>query len=292
MSRDSNGTHTLPTGNPVVSGSAIDSSVHNATLTDLSTEITDSLSRSGKGGMSAALAMGGNKITGLGDGTKTAPAVTFSSDPDTGIYRIGSNNLGVSVGDTKVLDVSTAGLDVVGKMAATGVVSGTNGTFSGAVSGTTGTFSSTGSFGGALDMNSNKITELAVGTAAADAVAFSQITPTAASETYGTGWADVSPGTSIWKSGGLVVLSMFASYTSGGDATVLTLPTGHRPAAQFYAVGTFTDASAATTNAARFQVNTDGTVIVSTYDNGTSLIGVPTMASGDAVGLHVVFAPA
>jgi hypothetical protein len=35
---------------------------------------------------------------------------------DTGLYRIGSNNLGVSCGGTKVLDIGTTGLGVTGKL--------------------------------------------------------------------------------------------------------------------------------------------------------------------------------
>lgn len=49
-----------------------------------------------------------------GDGTLTLPGLTFSSDTDTGIYRIGSNNLGVVVGGTKILDISASGLTVTG----------------------------------------------------------------------------------------------------------------------------------------------------------------------------------
>lgn len=45
-----------------------------------------------------------------GDGAVGAPGWSFASDADTGIYRIGANNLGVSVGGTKVVDISTASM--------------------------------------------------------------------------------------------------------------------------------------------------------------------------------------
>lgn len=47
-----------------------------------------------------------NYITRVEDGTKTAPAYSFRQDTDTGVYRIGVNNLGLSAGDTKVLDAT------------------------------------------------------------------------------------------------------------------------------------------------------------------------------------------
>src|SRR6185369_2750819 len=49
-----------------------------------------------------------------GNGTVSLPEFTFTSDTDTGIYRIGANNLGVAVNAAKVLDVSATGLGVVG----------------------------------------------------------------------------------------------------------------------------------------------------------------------------------
>lgn len=93
MPRNSSGTYTLPAGNPVVTGTTISSTWANTTLSDLSSEMTDSLDRSGKGGMLAPLA--------LSDGTVALPALTFVLDPDTGVYRIGANDVAVSVGGIK-----------------------------------------------------------------------------------------------------------------------------------------------------------------------------------------------
>lgn len=42
-----------------------------------------------------------------GDGSAAAPAWAFTSDPDTGVYRVGTNDIGVSTGGTLRLDVST-----------------------------------------------------------------------------------------------------------------------------------------------------------------------------------------
>lgn len=92
MPRASNGTYTLPAGNPVVSGTTITSSWANTTLSDLASALTDSLSRSGSGGMTAPLS--------LAAGTAAAPALTFTLDPDIGIYRYAANQLGFSTGGT------------------------------------------------------------------------------------------------------------------------------------------------------------------------------------------------
>jgi hypothetical protein len=48
-SRNSGGTYSLPTGNPVVTGTTITSTWANGTLTDIGTELTNSLDRQGRG---------------------------------------------------------------------------------------------------------------------------------------------------------------------------------------------------------------------------------------------------
>jgi hypothetical protein len=59
-----------------------------------------------------------------GDGTVALPSVSFVNDTDTGMYRIGANNIGVAANGAKVLDVSTTGLGVVGTILnSTGTVS-------------------------------------------------------------------------------------------------------------------------------------------------------------------------
>jgi len=89
-SRNSGGTYSLPSGNPVVSGQTISSTWANNTLSDLATEITSSLDRSGRGGMLAAL-------RGI-DGTAAAPALSFTSDTNTGLYRAGADDVRMSAG--------------------------------------------------------------------------------------------------------------------------------------------------------------------------------------------------
>jgi hypothetical protein len=109
-SRNSSGTMSAISG-PYVSGTTISSAVLNGRFADIETEITQSLERSGKGAMLAPLR--------LTNGTFAAPSLTFDSDTDTGLYRIGANNLGVTAGGAKVLDVATTGLGVTGALSIT-----------------------------------------------------------------------------------------------------------------------------------------------------------------------------
>jgi hypothetical protein len=58
-------------------------------------------------------------------GVVSAPAYSFASDNNTGLYRIGANNIGVAADGSKVLDIATTGLTVTGAFAASNGVSST-----------------------------------------------------------------------------------------------------------------------------------------------------------------------
>lgn len=78
------------------------------------------------------------------DGAVSAPAYSFTSDPDTGLYRIGANNIGIAANGAKVLDIATTGLGVTGTLTSSGALSVTDSTA--AVSTVTGS----GKFGGGI----------------------------------------------------------------------------------------------------------------------------------------------
>lgn len=68
------------------------------------------------------VADGQSTITGAlkgSDGTAPLPAYAFAADLNTGIYRKGSDNVGVSCGGAEVLDVTAAGASVTGVFSAT-----------------------------------------------------------------------------------------------------------------------------------------------------------------------------
>jgi hypothetical protein len=87
MPRSGAGTYNPPGTYPPTPGSLISLDDYKALVNDIVSEITDSLSRSGKGGMLAA-------VRGV-DGTQSAPAFSFTSDPDTGLARLPGELLAV-----------------------------------------------------------------------------------------------------------------------------------------------------------------------------------------------------
>lgn len=76
--RGSDGQYSLPAGTIVNSGDTLYVSQHNPFAADVSAALSDSLSRSGRGGMTAALPMGGNKITGCAPGVDPTDVATVS----------------------------------------------------------------------------------------------------------------------------------------------------------------------------------------------------------------------
>jgi hypothetical protein len=57
------------------------------------------------------------------DGSVSAPYYTWSSDTDTGFYRIGANNMGLTIGGTKLLDYGAATLGLTGAFTSSGIIS-------------------------------------------------------------------------------------------------------------------------------------------------------------------------
>lgn len=90
------------------------------------------------------LALTGGSLSGplqLPDGSVSAPSLAFAADTNTGLYRIGADNLGITIGGTKRLDFSTTAITAALPLA----------------------------------MGSSKITGLAAGTASGDAIRYEQL---------------------------------------------------------------------------------------------------------------------
>ncbi len=104
MSRDINGNYTLPVGNPVVTGTVIASTWANNTASNIAVALTDSLSRSGLGGMTAAL-------KGI-DGVVGGPAFSWTNEPTSGWYRKASGEFWFSVGGADVFGITADGIEI------------------------------------------------------------------------------------------------------------------------------------------------------------------------------------
>lgn len=102
MPRASNGTYTLPAGNPVVTNTVISSVWANSSLSDIATEMTDSLDRSGKGPMLAGLQ--------LFDGLIGSPGLTWGTETTSGLYRAGAGDHRYSLAAVDKLQITTNGL--------------------------------------------------------------------------------------------------------------------------------------------------------------------------------------
>lgn len=123
MSRNGSGTYTLPSGNPVVSGTLIEASWANTTLSDLASAMTDSLSRSGQGGMTAALR--------LFDGTSSVPGLAWGSETTTGWYRAGAGDMRLVITGSQVIQYLSTGVAVTGTLSVSGNTTLSGGTANG-----------------------------------------------------------------------------------------------------------------------------------------------------------------
>lgn len=77
MSRDANGTYSLPSGNPVSNGTTISATWANTTLTDIGSELSNSMDKGGRTTPTANLKMGGFKFTGLAAGSANGESVRY-----------------------------------------------------------------------------------------------------------------------------------------------------------------------------------------------------------------------
>lgn len=100
MPRDASGNYTLPAGNPVVTGTTITSNWANTTMSDIGNEITNSLDRSGRGGLLAPLL--------FPDGDLSNPAIAFVSEPGMGFFRNDVGDMQAAINGTALTKWGTA----------------------------------------------------------------------------------------------------------------------------------------------------------------------------------------
>jgi hypothetical protein len=100
-SRDASGNYVLPQPS-VATGQIVTATLWNSNFNDLATEMQDSLSRSGKGGMLTAFK--------FADGTAAAPGLTFTNEISSGWYRFGASDIRLSLLGNDTLRVTPTGL--------------------------------------------------------------------------------------------------------------------------------------------------------------------------------------
>jgi Coiled stalk of trimeric autotransporter adhesin len=134
MSRNGSRVYSLPTGNPVTTGTTISSTWANNTLADIATALTGSLAADGQTTATGVLQMGSNKISGLANGTLSTDAVNLSqlTSAVSGLGTMSLQNAnsvaitggaidGTSIGATTRADGKFTTLDVSSTLGVTGV---------------------------------------------------------------------------------------------------------------------------------------------------------------------------
>lgn len=104
MPRNASGIYTLPGGNPVTPGDVIEAAWANTTLEDVADALTNSLSRTGAGGMLAPFR--------IADGSVSAPGLSYLNETNTGLYRSGSGSVWMSVLGVNTAQFSTVGVTI------------------------------------------------------------------------------------------------------------------------------------------------------------------------------------
>jgi len=116
MSRDVNGNYTLPAGNPVVPDTVIDTNWANPTMADIAAALSDSLSRTGLGGMLVPF-----RNT---DGTQAAPGMTWGNEPASGWYRKSNGNFWYAVNGVDIFQITSTGIALAPGLVATNISGG------------------------------------------------------------------------------------------------------------------------------------------------------------------------
>jgi hypothetical protein len=88
MPRNSAGVYTLPASNPVVPFTTIATAWANPTMSDIGAELTNSLDRTGRGGMLAPFR--------IFDGTVTQPGLAFANEAGLGLWRSSAGTMNVT----------------------------------------------------------------------------------------------------------------------------------------------------------------------------------------------------
>jgi microcystin-dependent protein len=90
------------------------------------TGLSNTITKDGQQTTTAAIPFAGGAVK-LSDGSAGTPGISFINDTDCGLYRIGANNVGLSVAGTKIIDYATATISVAVAVAIAGTLAITGG---------------------------------------------------------------------------------------------------------------------------------------------------------------------
>lgn len=106
MSYNGSGTYVPPTGQPVATGTVIQSATFNTLVTDIGNTFNNVLPRDGQASMAGQL-----KIT---DGTSSVPGIAFNSEASTGLFRPVQGALALVASGVETLRINNAGRVLLG----------------------------------------------------------------------------------------------------------------------------------------------------------------------------------
>jgi hypothetical protein len=264
MPRNLSGVYTLPAGNPVVPGTTIDAAWANSTLEDISNELTNSLSRTGAGGMLAPFR--------IADGNVTGPGLSFLNETNTGYYRVGAGSTAFSILGVNTLQMNTTSvtvpaartLNAQGNALVAGTLGVTGATLMASTLGVTGVITALGGVLGNITAASGTSTfnDLVINgsldmVAGSSATITGLSTPTNASDAANKGYVDTQDALKLNLAGGTMsgnlamgnnLVTGLGTPASGGDATNKTYVDGQIATRLALAGGTMSGAIAMGTN--------------------------------------------
>ncbi len=239
MPRNASGIYTLPGGNPVTPGDVIEASWANTTLEDVADALTNSLSRTGAGGMLAPFR--------IADGSISAPGLSYLNETNTGLYRSGSGSTWMAVLGVNTFQFSTVGvtvplgkaLTVISNASVGGTLSVTGATTLASTLAVTGAITATGGVvgnvtgnvtaaSGTSTFNDVVITGSLDMTAGSSATITGLSTPTNASDAANKGYVDTQDALKLSLTGGTMsgniamggnLITGMGAPSAGGDAT-------------------------------------------------------------------------
>jgi len=113
MPRNSTGVYTLPGSNPVTPQTIIATSWANPTLSDIANELTNSLDRSGRGGMLAPFY--------VFDGSLSLPGLGFLNELGAGLWRSATNTVNMAIAGANIQTWTPTGVNIAGTLTVGGV---------------------------------------------------------------------------------------------------------------------------------------------------------------------------